>query len=435
MNVGIVGGGIAGLTAAYELSKAGHKVTVFEKQPFLGGQAATFEVEGARLEAFYHHIFTNDVDIISLIEELGLGDRLLWLDSQAGFWHGEKIWNFVTPIDLLKFSPIGLVDRVRLGLVSLYLRWQKDWRRYEGITAKEWIIKYAGQRNYDVLWGPLLRGKFGQSADEVSMVWFWGKIHLRFASRSKGSGREKLGYLRGSFGLIIDALDERIRASGGEILVNAPVSRVIVEDGSVKGVDVKDGEFAGIYSFDKVLAAVPSPLFLDIVPDIDGEYAEKLRKARYQAAVCLVVVLKKSVSYIYWLNISDPAIPFVAAIEHTNLLGSDDYGGKYILYLSNYVSRDNPLYRASADELVEAYIPHLKRINPQFTPDWIKSVHRFADDAGQPIVATYYSQQIPDHQTPVKGLYLANTTQIYPEDRGMNYSVRMGRDVARIIDR
>jgi len=433
VNIGIIGGGIAGLTAGYELGKAGHKVTVFEKQPFLGGQAATFEVEDALLESFYHHIFTGDVDIIDLINELGLGDRLLWLESRAGFWCRGRIFNFVTPVDLLRFSPLGISDRIRLGLVSLYLRWQKDWRRYEDISAEEWIIRNAGKRNYDVVWGPLLRGKFGQCADEVSMVWFWGKIHLRLASRSKGAGKEKLGYLTGSFGLVVDALAERILASGGEIHTDSVVNTVIVEGGKATGVEIKEGEAAGVHSFDRILATVPSPVFLDIVLQLEGDYAEKLKKARYQAAICLALILKRSLSRIYWLNISDPAIPFVAAIEHTNLIDKAAYGGKHVLYLSNYLSKDHRLYNASTDELVGTYSPHLKRINPQFTPDWIESAHRFADDAGQPIVGKYYSQQIPEHRTPIDGLYLANTTQIYPEDRGMNYSVRMGREISKMV--
>ncbi|HEY49955.1 MAG TPA: amine oxidase, partial [Dehalococcoidia bacterium] len=310
--------------------------------------------------------------------------------------------------------------------------WYKNWQRFEGTLAKDWIIRYAGKRNYDVLWEPLLRGKFGQSAAEVSMVWFWGKIHLRFSSRGKGTGGERLGYLKGSFGLLTDALARRITASGGTIHTHSPVSRVAVEEGRVTGVEVK-GDAAGFHFFDAVIATVPSPVFLDIAPQLEGDYAAKLKNMRYQAAVCLVLILNRSLSPIYWLNISDPTVPFVAAVEHTNFVDSSVYSGKHILYISNYLSKDSPLYRASIDELQEAFLPNLKRINPEFEPGWIEERYRFSDDAGQPIVGTYYSQQIPEHRTPIDGLYLANTTQIYPEDRGMNYSVRLGRDISRLI--
>ncbi|MDY6893451.1 MAG: NAD(P)/FAD-dependent oxidoreductase [Chloroflexota bacterium] len=433
MNIGIIGGGIAGLTAAYELGKQGHRVTVFEKNAHLGGQVATFEIGGERLEGFYHHIFAGDVDILNLMAELGLSDRLLWLESKVGFWCQEKIYDFVTPFDLLRFKPIGFLDRIRLGLVTLYLQRFKNWRSYEGITAREWITKYAGRRNYDVVWGPLLRGKFGQSSDEVGMVWFWGKIYLRFASRSKGMGQERLGYLKGSFGLVIDALAQRISNAGGTIYTDAPVSRIVIEQGKATAVEVGQGDAAGLHPFDAIIATVPSPTFLDLVPQMSGDYAEKLKKTRYQAALCLVLTLNRPLSSIYWLNISDASIPFVAAIEHTNFTDSSTYGGKHILYLSNYLAQDSPLYRASVDELLAAYLPHLKRFNPEFGPDWIEDRHLFRDDAGQPIVGINYSRQIPEHQTPIEGLYLANTTQIYPEDRGMNYSVRLGTTVSKIM--
>jgi len=433
MKVGVIGGGIAGLTAAYELSKKGHEVTVFEKEPELGGQVATFAVAGKRLEKFYHHLFASDVDIIKLAAELGLADRLLWLKSKVAFWHQGKIYNFVTPLDLLRFTPIGLIDRFRLGLIGLYLRWFRDWRRLEGITAKEWITKYAGRRNYEVVWGPLLRSKFGQSADQVSMAWFWSKIHLRFASRGRWMQQEQLGYIKGSFGLLTDALAQRILSSGGAIHTNSPVHRVVVEHERVVGVEGGQGEALGFHPFEAIIATVPSPIFLDLVPQLSGDYAAKLRQTRYQAAVCLVLILKRPLSRVYWLNISDPAIPFVAAVEHTNLVDRSAYEGKHVLYLSNYVDKDSTLYRASADELLAMYLPHIQRINPQFEPGWIQDCYLFADDAGQPIVATNYCERIPEHRTSISGLYLANTTQIYPEDRGLNYSVRLGINVSKMM--
>ena len=429
MNIGIIGGGVAGLTAAYHLSRSGHKVTVLEQRSQLGGQAGTFMVDGARLEVFYHHLFTNDTDVLSLIDEVGLGQKMVWLESKVGFFHGGRIYNFVTATDLLKFTPISLIDRIKLGLVGLQLRRFKDWKKLEGVTAEDWIRSHAGKRNYDVVWGPLLKGKFGESASEVGMGWFRGKIHLRFAARGKG-GREKLGYMLGSFGQLTDTLAQRIEANGGALHASTQVKRIIVEGGKVVGLDV---EGKGNMPFDAVIATVPSPAFLDLAPGLTEDYAAKLKLARYQAAVCLVLVMKRSLSPIYWLNMSDPTIPFVAAIEHTNYIDRRNYGGKHILYLSNYLSPSHPLYHATRERLLIEYLPHLKKINPDFDPSWIEQSHLFRDEAGQPIITTNYSARIPDHRTPVKGLYLANTTQIYPQDRGVNYSVRLGRTVSSLL--
>jgi len=427
MNIGIIGGGIAGLSAAYELGKKGHQVSVFEKEAELGGQAATFEVAGERLERFYHHIFRSDVDIIQLLDELGLGEKLEWLDSRVGFLHRGRIYDFVTPWHLLKFKPVGLVDRVRLGLVTLYLRGNKNWSRLEGRTAQEWITKYAGRRNYEVVWGTLLKNKFGASFQEVGMVWLWGKVHLRLASRDKG--KERLGYLRGSFGLLTDALQQRILEAGGEIHTSSPVSKIVVRDGKAVGLQVGER----VQPFDAIVATVPSPAFLEMVPQLPTECATKLEEACYQAAICLVLTLKKPLSHIYWLNISDPSIPFVAVIEHTNFVDPSNYEGKRIVYLSNYVAKDSPLYQLEADGLLAEYLPHLVKINPEFDPGWIEERYLFREEAGQPIIGRNYSSRIPEHQTPISGLYLANTTQIYPEDRGMNYSIALGRRISRIV--
>lgn len=430
MNIAIVGGGIAGLTAAYRLSQWGHQVTVFERNSEPGGQAGTLEVAGNQLEKFYHHLFTNDLEIVRLIQELGLGNRLVWLDSRVGFFHGGRIYDFVTPMDLLRFSPISLFDRLRLGLVGIWLRHYRNWRNLESITAQKWITRYAGKRNYEVVWGPLLRGKFGERAEEVGMVWFWGKIHLRFASRSGGMGREKLGYLMGSFGLVTDALAKHIRDSGGQIYTASPVKRVLLKEDRVMGIELEGGKRL---AFDAAICTVPSPVFRELVPELPAHYVAKLNWIRYQAAVCLVLVLKKSLSRIYWLNISDPSIPFVAAIEHTNYIDRANYSGKHILYLSNYLSPEHRLYSASKDQLLSEYLPHLPKINPDFNQGWVEESHLFRDDAGQPVITTSYSDHIPEQRTPIRGLYLANTTQIYPEDRGMNYSVKLGEDISRLV--
>jgi protoporphyrinogen oxidase len=428
MRIAIIGGGIAGLTAAYELGKAGHEVVVYERDNELGGQAGTFPVGGTRLERFYHHIFTSDRHIIELLGELGLASQLRWIPSKVGWFYGGKVYDFVTPMDLLRFSPLSLVDRVRAGVVSLYLQRKTDGLTYENTTAASWIQRYAGANVYRVLWNPLLRGKFGEQAEEVSMTWFWGKMHLRFGSR-KGLGKERLGYLAGSFQVMVDRLAQRVVAQGGSIRTHSPVEKVMVADGHATGVLTSRNQEPA----DRVIATVPSFNFVEMAPELAGSYADLLRKVTYQAALVLVLQISRSLSPKYWLNISDPDIPFVAAIEHTNYIPPETYSGKRLLYLSNYLSAENALFRASKDDIIAAYTPGIRRINPAFDVSWIQDSWLFRDAAGQPVVTRGYSQIIPAYRTPISGLYLANTTQIYPEDRGMNYSVRLGQTIARVV--
>jgi len=429
MSIGIIGGGVAGLTAGYELAKKGHQIVLFEGQPYLGGQASTFEIEGTRLERYYHHIFTGDEDMMRLMGELGLTDRMQWLASKVGFFYEGKTYDFVTPFDLLRFEPLSLLQRIRAGLVTLYLQRFGDWRTLEGFTAQEWMRRYAGQEAHEVIFAPLLRAKFGEYADQVTMAWLWSKFKDRVGSRSRTMARELLGYMEGSFQPFIDALADGIRAQGGEVLTDAPVERVIVEGGRVKGVQAGD-----TWPLDKVIATVPSFVFLDIVPDLPADYADQLREVRYQTSLCLVLKMTHSLSRIYWLNISDPTFPFVGAIEHTNLIPSEKYNGKHILYLSDYVAKSDPLYSASAEELMMHYLPSLREINSDFDVDWVEDSWLFREDAAQPIITCGYSRRIPSYETPVEDLYLANTTQIYPQDRGMNYSVRLGRVVGELVD-
>lgn len=435
MKVSIIGGGITGLTAAYELAKRGNEVSLFESDPDLGGQAATFPIEGTRLERFYHHIFTSDREMIALIEELGLSEEMHWLPSKVGIYYQGEIYDFVTPLDLLRFRPLGLFQRLRTGLVTLYLQRFANWQNLENVTALEWVRRNVGRQPYEVIFRPLLRGKFGQHADEISMAWLWSKFKHRVASRGPGMQKELLGYMDGSFQALLDRLAARIVELGGEVYPGSPVKRVIIEGNRVTGLEIESGETPVEHRFPLIIATVPSFVVLDIAPDLPEDYIARLRQVEYLGAICLVLSLKESLSRIYWLNISDASFPFVGAIEQTNFIPPEVYNGKHIIYLTNYLPRHDPKYHLSPQELLTAYLPFLKGINPAFEEGWVEGLWLFQADAAQPVITRDYSERIPPLWTPVEGLYLANTSQIYPQDRGMNYSVRLGQRAAEVVER
>ena len=445
MKVIVIGGGMAGLGAAYELLKRGHEVSLYEASPEFGGQVRTFEVEGERLEIFYHHLFQSDEEAVRIIDELGLAGDMAYIDSNVGLHAGGKNYPFVGALDLLKFDRVSLLSRVRLGLTALWLRRVHDFRKYEGVRAAEWIRSHVGREGYERVWGPLLKAKFSEHAEDVSMVWFWGKIYLRFASRPKGGlpvigsllAKEQLGYLKGSFGRLVDALVAACRAKGGTLTAGAPVDEVIVEDGVAVGVRLTDGREERA---DAVLATTPSGLFRKVVPSLESageagvQYVRMLDAVQYQWATVVVITLDRPLSDIYWLTMTDDDAPFVVAVEQTNFLPASTYGGKHIVYLSDYMSPDDPMAQMSVEELLDLYEPWLRRINPAFERSWISDQWVFRDRAGQPVVRVGYHEIIPPHRSPITNLYLANTTQIYPEDRGQNYSLRMGRRVAQLIE-
>jgi len=434
MRVGIIGGGVAGLAAAYHLTKEGHFAEVFEVAPFLGGQASTFDVFGGQLERGYHHLFVSDTEISDLIQELGLGGKLAWLESTVGFYHGGKIWDFASPMDLLRFKPLPFLDRIRVGFWTFILQKTKSYSKFEGVTARDWLSKRMGRRGYEVIWEPLLRGKFGEFYDKIGMTWIWNKVTLRVASR-KGAGQvEHLGYPMGSFGEVIEVLAERIAQQGGVVHTSASVTQIVDADGSATAMEVQlEGGETERREYDAIIATTPSYVFTRLAPAMPPEYQSKLEDVDYLSAVLMVLVMDRPFTNKYWMNIADPNMPFVALIEHTNLIDKELYGGKHILYISNYPSRDNELYQMSGDELMDLFVPHLQKINPDFERSWVIEYHHHRVDGAQPIVGVNYGAGIPDHRTPLQGLYLANTTQIYPEDRGTNYSVRMGRQVAQMV--
>lgn len=430
MRVGIIGGGVGGLGAAYELAKLGHQVTLYERDPFLGGLASTFDVGGGRLERFYHHLFLSDRALIGLLREVGLGDRLIWKDSNTGFFYRGKAYPFSTPADLLRFTPVGFIDRVRMGLVTLYLQRVRNWRKFEGTTAAAFIRKWTGRRNYEVIWGPMLKGKFTVYHDQIGMPWLWSKFATRVASRDRAF-KEKLGYIRGSWGVLTEALERRIREMGGEVYTSTPVRRILTEGGSVTGLAIEGPE--GQQSqrpFDLVIATIPSFALPGLV-DLPEEYVARLHGVEYEGAIVVVWVLKRSLSPIYWLNVADPDIPFLLVLEQTNLVPPSEYGGKHIVYTANYVTGDDRRWTMEAEEIVREYVPHLKKINPGFDESWIETYYLHKEPAAQPIIKVNYQERMPSTRTPVKGLWLAAMSQVYPEDRGTNYSIGLAMQVAR----
>lgn len=453
MRVAVIGAGVAGLVAAYRLTQQGHACDVYERWPGLGGQAATFDAGGGHLlERYYHHWFTSDRHIVDLCEELGVADGIEWHPSSMAFFLQGRSWPFTTPLDLLRFSPLSLRARLRMGLAVVRLqRSKRDVAAYEGETAREWIRREMGAEPYDKVWGPLLRGKFGARADDISMAWMWGKLVTRRKLEGKEARKELLGYPGESFEPIYRALQERIETGGGHVLIDRPVARLaMAEDGGLlvtaaapdsfrRGHDPReyspDGE---PQRYDAVLATVANDIFAQLLDDglraaVGEDYLQRLRAIEYHTALCLLFQLDRRFSPFYWTNIADPELPFVGLVEHTNFIEPARYDGRRFLYVANYVAPDDELLPLDLDELIDRYTPGLRRVNPDFDRSWIRDAWLFREPAAQPIVTVGYPERIPPLRTGVRGLVLANTTQIYPEDRGTNYAVRLGDQAARAL--
>jgi protoporphyrinogen oxidase len=442
----VLGAGVCGLVAAHRLTAAGHACDVYERWPGLGGQAATLDVGGGhRLERYYHHLFTSDRHIAALYAELGMPDELEWRRSSVAFFAGGRQWPFVTPLDLLRFGPLPPLSRVRMGAAVVAL--QRLGRRpepYEGVTAREWIERWMGRSAWRAVWGPLLRGKFGERADDIAMVWLWSKFRLR----REDAGEEKLGYPRRSWEPLFAALQTSIESGSGRVLIDRPAARLSrAPDGGLlvtpgapgsfrSGHDPRRFEPAGEPErYDRVLVTLSNDVFEQVADPglLPDSYVGGLRSIEYFAALCLLLELDRPFSPYYWTNVADRELPFVGLIEHTNFVEPERYGGRRFLYVANYLQQGHELLTLDADELIDRYEPGLRKVNPAFDRSWVRERWLFREPAAQPIVNVGYRERIPPLRTPVEGLVLANTTQVYPEDRGTNYAVRLGGKAAEAL--
>lgn len=423
-NIGIVGAGVTGLTAAYDLLNMGHEVTVYEARPYVGGLAAGFKDSrwDWSLERFYHHIFASDQDILAFADELGLSDMVFFRRPLTSIYHGGEIYPLDSPLRVLQFRPLPFIDRLRFGIVAAYLRYNPFWRPFERITAHRWLLTALGRRAYEVLWQPLLEGKFGAHYQDVNLAWFWARLAKR---------TPKLGYFEGGFQAFITAVAETVRARGGWIRLESHVRGIHPEpDGRIR-LELR----AGDQTHDRVLATCSPHMLKARTPTLPASYTEKLEALTSIGAVVMVLALNQSVTDgHYWVNIPKrEGFPFLAFVEHTNYIDRSHYGGDTIVYCGDYLPSDHAYFEMSDEELLELFIPGIQRINPEFDRSWIRAYWKFTEAYAQPIPFVNHAQNIPPLATPIPNLYMANMSQVYPWDRGTNYAVEIGRRAARQV--
>jgi protoporphyrinogen oxidase len=454
VRVAVLGAGVAGLVTAYRLSRRGHECDVYERWPGLGGQAATLDVgQGHLLERYYHHLFTSDRHVVDLYEELGMPDEVEWLPSSVGMLSEGRVHPFTTPLDLLRFPPLSPAARIRLGLAVLYLqRRYPDEAPFDHVTVRGWVERAMGRQVWEKVWGPLMHAKFGTVADDVTMAWLWRKLTLRRQIKGREARGELLGYPRHSWETLFERLRDGVEAGGGRVLIDRPAARLAAgaggglelwpgAEGSFRrGLDPRSYEPGGEPErYEGVVATVPSDVFLELLdPGLAGAlgdgYLDRVRGARYQTALCLLLELDRRFHDFYWTNVADPSVPFIGLIEHTNFISPDRYGGRRFLYVANYLDAGDPLLELDPDELLARYEPALRTVNPAFSRAWVINRWLHREPAAQPVPTVGYVDRIPPLDTGVPGLVLANTTQIYPEDRGTNYSVRLGDQAADALE-
>ena len=423
MNYGIAGGGVLGLTVALRLAQRGHEVTVYERDQTMGGLAGSFALDdGLWLEKFYHHLFRTDRRAIALIEELGLGPRLRWHRPVTTVLRDGAVHQLDSPLSVLRFPPLSLPSRLRLAAGLAILKLLPTPALLEGHSAGRWMRRVMGEPAYRVVWEPLLRGKFHESAGDVAMPWLWARIHCRST---------ELGYLDGGFHLLYTGLVERVRALGGTLVPGAEVRAICRRDGGM-AVELADGRTT---AHDRVVSTLPTALTSKVAVDLPESWRTAHPLPRALGAHCLVLSLDRPLGDVYWIGVNDPGYPFLAVVEHTNMLRPEDYGGRHLVYLGNYRPHGDPLFRMTTDEAIAAFEPGLRKLNPAFDRSWIREAWSFGAPFAQPVVTKGFKETIPAFDTPVRGLFVATMFQVYPYDRGQNYSIQLAERLVEHLER
>jgi len=427
MKIAIVGAGIAGLTAAHDLIKKGHQITIFEAADYVGGLAAGFKEShwDWSVERFYHHWFQSDSAMLGLIDELGWSDQLVFPRPVTVMHHKGKFYPFDSIPSALMYPGLGWgFNKIRFGLVNLAIRFTNNWQALEKFTVDEWMRKYAGDKAYEAVWEPMVIGKFGERyARQVNMAWMWARLKAR---------TPRLGTFKGGFQAFSDQFAAFLKGKGVQILLNTPVQSI--QSNSDSGLTITTS--FGDEIFDQCLVTSSPSLMARMAPELPKHYLEGLLNLKSLGAVVLTLAVKHQLSKegYYWFNLPKKAgFPFLALVEHTNYLTPDYFGGDHILYCGDYLETDHEYFQLTQEEIIQRFTPSLQRINPEFNPDWVKNAWLYRTQYAQPVPFINHSKNIPDIRTPIPGLFFASMSQVYPWDRGTNFAVEIAQRAAMMM--
>jgi len=422
-SIGVLGGGITGLTAAYYLLSAGHKVTLVEASERVGGLTSFLDFGFFYWDRFYHCILTSDRWLRELLEDLKLTPELCWKETKVGFYADDRLHSLSNGWDFLTFPVLSLWEKLRLALGIIYVSRIRSGRVLENIPVATWLRRVFGRGNYEKLWAPLLRCKLGACREKASAAFIWATITRLFSTRDRNGGRERLGYVRGGYRTVLARIVQEIEQMGGEVVTGSLVHRVEGRaDGAIDFVTDR-----GTIRFDAAIVTTPSPVFSRLAPSLPEPYHDRLNATNYLGMVCVVLVLKKQLTPFYVLNLADQDVPFTGVIEMTNLVSLEETAGHHLVYLPKYTAPDDRLFEASDDEVWATFRTHLARICPEFSEDDVERRIVLRERLVQPLPVLRYSDLVPSMRTGIANLFLANTTQIVNSTLNNNEMVRIAR--------
>jgi len=425
--IAILGAGFGGLSAAYDLIRQGNRVTIYEASNNVGGLAAGFKEPHWEwtVEKFYHHWFASDRHMLGLINELGWSDKVIFPRPYTVMYYQGRFYPFDSILKAILFPGLGWgLNKMRFGLVGLFLRLTNSWKSLEKHTVNSWMRNWAGDRVYELMWEPLMIGKFGETyAKQVNMAWMWARLKSRTTH---------LGTFQGGFQAFADQFAATLQKMGVDLNLNSLIEQILP---SGEGGIVLMTHSGQAY-YDQCLVTTSPSLLAQLAPALPPEYLKGLLELKSMGAVVMTLSLKHQLSEqgYYWYNLPKSAgFPFLALVEHTNYISPEHFGGDHIVYCGDYLETDHEYFQLSQDEILQRFLPALNRINPKFEPGWINKIWLYRTKYAQPVPLLNHSCNIPSIQTPIPGLYFASMSQVYPWDRGTNFAVEIGRRAARLM--
>lgn len=431
MKIGILGGGIMGVSLGYYLSKKGIQVEIFEASPMLGGLAGPLTLDdGTKVDRFYHAILSSDSHLRQLCEELGIADQFRFNETKMGFFYQDTIHSMNNMIEFLRFPPLGWIDRFRLGLTVLYAQFVRNWHRLEGISVEKWLVWLSGRRTYENIWLPMLKAKFDGNFDDTPATYIWSRLVRIKSTRSGANQKEEAGHLVGGYVSLINAMADRIKDMRGKIHLQTPVSKVVIEQDRAMGVQVDD-EF---HSFDLLVSTLQPPIFQHMIPDASSEYRDFIGQTEYLGIICPIMVLDRPLSGYWTLNITDNRIPFTGVIETTSYIDPQYVGGHHLVYLPKYTAPDSPLQKKTDEEIQNLWLSYLEKMFPQFERHWVRYFLVNRARYVEPLHPLNGTHLIPPVHTPIKNLYLATNAQIYPALTNGESISRKAMEISNLIE-
>jgi protoporphyrinogen oxidase len=426
----VVGGGVLGMMLAHRLSQQGKQVTLFEAAGQLGGLASAWELGDVVWDRHYHVILLSDTHLRDLLGELGLEDDLVWKETRTGFYTDGQLYSMSNTLEFLRFPPLGLIDKLRLGLTIFYASKIRNWKRLEKVSVENWLRRWSGRRTFEKIWLPLLRAKLGENYRQASAAFIWAIIARMYAARRTGLKKEMFGYVRGGYARILERFVDLLERDGVEFRLGTRVEKIAREDGQtvVRTADGRQEAFEG------VVVTSPAPIAERICPGLSADEKDRLRGIQYQGIICASLLLKQPLAGYYVTNITDPWVPFTAVIETSALVNREEFGGHCLVYLPKYVTPDDPAFGWSDDEVREKFLAALERMVPHVHRDEVLAFRVSRVKHVLAISTLNYSERLPPLVTSVPGLYVINSAHIVNGTLNVNETLALAERAVGLLN-